>query len=160
MYNLIEYSEKFSKTSGSLYQYYRDEPVVNDNDNIIYSPNDKNNNILSKFKQQTTRQTENNVTKDVEIIVPLKYFSNFRRMPLINYKSSLTLTWSKNRFLVACTAANQETTITITDTKLYILVVTLSNQNDIKLLKQLESGFKRKIIGININKKTEQAQNI
>ena len=90
MYNLIEYREKYSKTSGSLYQYYRDEPVVNDNDNIIYFPNDKNNNILSKFKQQTTRQTENNVTKDVEIIVPLKYFSNFWRMPLINYKSSLT----------------------------------------------------------------------
>ena len=100
---------------------------------------------MSKFKQQTTRQTENNVTKDVEIIVPLKYLSNFWRMPIINYKSSLTLTWSKNCFLVACTAANQETTVTITDTKLHILVVTLSTQNDIKLLKQLESGFKRTI---------------
>ena len=53
------------------------------------------------------------------------------------------LTWTKNCFLVAGTAANQEPTFTITDTKLYISVATLTTQDNIKLLKQL--GFKKTI---------------
>ena len=51
MYNLNEYSDIFSKISGSLYQYYRDEPALNDNCNVIDFPNDNNNSILFKFKQ-------------------------------------------------------------------------------------------------------------
>ena len=51
------------------------------------------------------------------------------------------LTWWKNCFLIAGTAANQEPTFTITDTKLYVPVVTLLTQDNVKLLKQLESGF-------------------
>ena len=64
-------------------------------------------------------------------------------MPLINCDINLILTWSKNCFLVAGTTANQESTFTMTDTKLYTPVVTLSTEENIKLLKQLESGFKR-----------------
>ena len=52
------------------------------------------------------------------------------------------ITWSKNCFLVLGTAAHQEPTFTITDTKHYVPVVTLSTQDNAKLLKQLESGFK------------------
>ena len=63
-------------------------------------------------------------------------------MSLINCENSLMLTWSKNCFLVAGTAANQEPTFTMTDTKLYVSDSTLSTQHNIKLLKQLESGFK------------------
>ena len=70
MYNLAEYSDTFSKTSGGLWQYYRDEPALNDNSNIIDFPNDNNYSISFKYKQQITGQKVNNGIKDVEIMVP------------------------------------------------------------------------------------------
>ena len=67
MYNLIEYSDNYAKTFGSLWQYYRGEP----NDNLANSKSFK-----SKIK--ITEKTPNNgKEKDVEITVPLKYLSNF-----------------------------------------------------------------------------------
>ena len=63
MYNLIEYSDTYSKTSGSLWQYYRDELALDVNSNIIDIPADNNNSILFKFKQQITDQTGNSGTK-------------------------------------------------------------------------------------------------
>ena len=72
MYDLIEYSEAYSKISGSLLQYYRDEPAIDKNINIINFPANNNNNILFKFKQKITGQTENSGTKNVEIMVSLK----------------------------------------------------------------------------------------
>ena len=67
-------------------------------------------------------------------------------MPLTNCEINLTLTWSVvNCFLVAGNVVNQVPTFTITDTKLYVPVVTLSIQNNAKLLEQLKSGFKRTI---------------
>ena len=132
----------------SLWQYYRDEPALNANGEIIDFPA-KNNNIASiKFKQEITRQTGNDGTKDVEIMVPLKYLGNFWRtleMHLIDCEISLQLKWSKNSILVAGTASNQNQSFQINDTKLYVPVVTLSTQENIKLLKQLEPGFKRTI---------------
>ena len=65
-------------------------------------------------------------------------------MLLINCKMSLLLT-CEECFLVASTPANQLSTFTITDTKLYVSVVTLSTQDNVKLLKQLEFGFKRTV---------------
>ena len=97
MYNLIEYSDNCAKTTGSLWQYYKDIPARNDaNDEII---NFDANNLTDsfKFKVKITGQTGNDGTKDVEIMVPLKYLSNFWRtleMPLINCKVNLILTWS------------------------------------------------------------------
>ena len=105
------------KTPGS-WQYYRDVLALNDSGNIIDFPNDNNNNI--SFKQQTTVQTLDNGTKSVETKVPLKYLSNFWRtleIPLVNCEISFTLTWSKYCFLFNGTAANQEPTFTITNTK-------------------------------------------
>ena len=67
------------------------------------------------------------------------------QMSLINFDISLQLKWSKNCILVAGAAANQNPRFQITDTKLNVPVVTLSIQENIKLLKQLESGFKRTI---------------
>ena len=148
MYNLMEYSDTYSKTSENVWQYNRDEPTLSNNGNLIDFPNDNISSISFKHKQQITRQTGNNRTKDVEIMVSLKYLSNFWRtfqMPLINCEISLILTWSKNCFLVASTAVNQEPKFTITDTKLYVPVATLSTQDNVKLLKQLESDFKRTI---------------
>ena len=81
-------------------------------------------------------------------------------MPLINCEISLQLKWSRKCIIVAVNANNQNPTFQINDTKLYVPVVTLSTQENIKLLKQLESGFKRTI---NWNKylakTTNQAQN-
>ena len=103
---------------------------------------------MFKFKQEITGQTENGGTKDVEIMAPLKYLSNFwrtREMSLINCEISVQLKWSKDCILVAGTAVNQIPKFEITNSKLYVPVVTLSTQDNVKLLKQSESGFKRTI---------------
>ena len=77
MYNLIEYSNNYSKTSGSLWQYYRDEP----DDNIANSES-------FTFKIKITGNTPDADNKtNIEIVIPLKYLSNFLRtleMSLIN----------------------------------------------------------------------------
>ena len=96
-------------------------------------------------------------------MVPLKYLSNFWRtleMHLINCEISLQLKWSRKCIIVAGIANNPNPTFQINGTKLYVLVVTLSTQENIKLLEQLETGFKRTV---NWNKclakTTNQAQN-
>ena len=66
-------------------------------------------------------------------------------MPLINCEISLQLKSSKKCIIVAGTVNNQNPSFQITGTKLYIPLVTLSTQENIKLLKQLESGFTRTI---------------
>ena len=81
-------------------------------------------------------------------MVPLRYLSNFWRtleMPLINCEFNLILTWSTNCVIVSTNVANQRATFTVTETKLYVPVVTLSTQDNAKLLTQLKSGFKRTI---------------
>ena len=79
---------------------------------------------------------------------PLKYLSDFLRkseMSLINYKINLSSKLSKKRILVIGTAANQVPEFKITDTKLYVAVLILLTKDNVKLLKQLEFGFKRTI---------------
>ena len=70
MYNLKEYSNAYSKTSGSLSQYYRDEPTIDANDNITDFPANNNNSNSFKFKQQIAGQTGNGGTKDKQIKYP------------------------------------------------------------------------------------------
>ena len=75
-------------------------------------------------------------------MVPLKYLNNFWRtleIPLINCEVNLILTWSSTGAIVSTGNANQAATFAITNTKLYVPVVTLSTQE--KLLQQLKSGF-------------------
>ena len=87
-------------------------------------------------------------TENIEIMVPLKYLSNFSRtleVPLINCEVKLILTWSENCVIISTNVANQNPTFAITETTLYVPVVTLSSQNNAKLLPQLKSGFKRTI---------------
>ena len=135
MYNLTEYSDNYSKTSGSLWQYYKYDP----NDNLTDSES-------FKYKVKITgNTTAGRNTKDVKAIVPLKYLSNFWRtleMPLINCEVSLFLTWSSTCVITNSTGEGR---FTITDTKLYVPVVTLSTQDNAKLLQQLKSGFRRTI---------------
>ena len=66
-------------------------------------------------------------------------------MSLINCDVNFILTWSANCVIVSTNVANQGATFTITETKLYVSVVTLSTQDNAKLLTQLESCFKRTV---------------
>ena len=145
MYNLVEYSDNYAKTTGSLWQYFKDIPARNANNEIIvFDVNNVTDSI--NFKAKITGQTGNDGTKDVEIIVPLKYLRNFWRtleMPLINCEVNLILTCSSSSFLLSTAIQNQNATFAITDTKLYVPVVTLSTQENTKFLQQLKSGFKR-----------------
>ena len=80
-------------------------------------------------------------------MVPLKYLSDTWRiteMPLINCEINLILTWSGN-FGISNSAANQATTFATNDSKCYVPIVTLLTQDNVKLLQQLKSGFKRTI---------------
>ena len=146
MYNLIEYSDNYAKTTGSLWQYCKDIPARNNGAIVIFAENNLTDSF--NFKVKITGQTKDDGTKDVEIMVPVKYLSNFWRtleMPLINCEVNLILTWSSTCVLVATGVQNQNATFAITDTKLYVPVVTLSTQENTNFFQQLESGFKRVI---------------
>ena len=135
-YNLIEYGDNYSKTSGSLWQYYKDVPAVKNNGNLVEF-NSANVTHSLNFKSKRTGQTDNNGKIDnVEIMVPLKCLSNF-----LNF----ILTWSANCIIYYANVVNQNPTFEITETKLYVPVVTLSTQDNAKFLPQLKSGFKRTI---------------
>ena len=140
MYNLIEYSDNYAKTTGSLWQYCKDIPARNVNNEINFF-NMNNLTDSFKFKAKITGQTGNHGTKDVEIMVPLKYLSNFWRtleMPLINCEVNLILTWSSTCVLISTGVQNQAARITITGTRLYVPVVTLSTQENTKFFQQLK----------------------
>ena len=107
-----------------------------------------------------------NLVKKLEITAPLKYLSNFGRalkIPLINCEMSLILTWSREcvittmeRRVIKNTRRDTyrtNATIQITDTKLYVPVVTLSTENDKTFLEKLGAGLKELLNGINIGQK-------
>ena len=148
MYNLIEYSDNYSKTSGSLWQYCKEIPAVNDDGDIV-DFNGANATDSFNFKAKITGQTDDDgEINNVEIMVPLKYLSNFWRtleMPLINCEIELILTWSRNSVIISTGVANQIPTFTITEKNLYVPVVTLSTHDNAKLLTQSKWGFKRTI---------------
>ena len=107
------------------------------------------NSASSKFKQKIIGKRAANGREDVEIIVPLKCLINFWRtleMSLINCEINLILTWSEKCVLSNDTKA---TTFAITDTKLYAPVVTLSTQDNAKLLQQLKYQLKVSIQALN-----------
>ena len=129
MYNLTEYSDNFSKKSGNLWQYYKDDSNDNTTDSESF-----------KYKVKITGKTPNDEnTKDVEMIVLLKYLSNFWRtleMTLINCEVELMLIWSEDCVITNSTGEGK---FAITETKLYVPVATLSTQDNAKLLQQLKS---------------------
>ena len=145
MYNLIEYSDNYSKTSGSLWQYCKEIPAVNNDGNSV-DFNGANATDSFNFKTKITGQTADNNNNgniagrvNVELMVPLKYLSNFQRIleiPLINCETELILGWSANCVIIYTDVANQVPTFTITEIDLYVSVVTLSTQDNTKLLPQ------------------------
>ena len=97
MYNLLEYSKSYRKTTGGLWNYYRDEPnsgIGGRNNNVNYSIKDSKS---FDYKTSITRKLEVlDRRKDVEIVAPLKYWSNFRKtpdIPLINCEINLNMDW-------------------------------------------------------------------
>ena len=131
-----------------MWQYCKDIPAV-DNNNAIVNFSENNLTESFNFEVKMSGQTGDDGTKNVEIMVPLKYLSNFWRtleMPLTKWEINLILTWSTNCVIVSTTVANQNATFEITDTKLYVPIVTLSIQDNAKPLQQLKSGFKRVVM--------------
>ena len=145
---LIEYSDNYSDTSGSLWCFKRDE--VANNANVA-----NNDNAPSfKYKANLIGDTEADGTKQrIKVAILLKYLSNFWRsleIPLINCKVEISLNWIENCVLTTAeVGANADTTgvnsatFKITDVKLYLPVVTLSVGDNLKLTKQSDKGFKR-----------------
>ena len=145
MYNLIEYSNNYSDTSGSLWKFKRDEVPANDADLSI------NNSQSFRDKTALLEKTANDVNntnssvKDAKKVAPLKYLSNFWRsleMPLINCKVYLELNWIEDCIF---SSAGDTAKFTITDTKLYVPIVTLSTKDSANLEKQLNKRFKRSV---------------
>ena len=176
MYNLLEYSKNYRKTIGSLHNYYRDELSDDDDaddDNNFDNIKVVNSNKF-KYKNKIIGNTYNvnagaqgydvnkNGTKEVELAIPLKYLRNFWRalnIPLISCEVSLELKWDKNCVITSLERRQVDAgppvvrdnaptgaTLSITDCKLYVQVITLSKDDEIKLLTNLKSGFKREII--------------
>ena len=173
MYNLLEYSKNYRKTIGSLYNYYRDELTNEGNDNNFDNRNVVNSEAF-KYKNKITGNTYNvdagaqgydvnkNGTQKIELAIPLKYLDNFWRalnIPLISCEVFLQLKWNKNCVITSLERRQVDAgppvvrdnvptgaTLSITDCKLYVPVVTLSKDDEIKLLTNLKSGFKREII--------------
>ena len=144
MYNLIEYSDNYQDSSATLYQHKRDEPPEA---NAI---NDLTTDTLSSFKYKVellgNPVVDNNIARrNVKVVVPLKYLSNFFRsleMPLINCKIKLNLTWKKE-YVLSTDAGNA--VFIIIDTKMYVPVVTLSKEDNKDFIEQQNKGFQRSI---------------
>ena len=173
MYNLLEYSKDYRKTIGSLYNCYRDE--LNDDANLINFANNNvvssssfqyKNNVDSTIVPAAggarvanpNYDANNSGKKNIELAIPLKYLGNFwtaLNIPLISCEVSLELKWNKTCVITSQqigvnldggnTAAPTNATLAINDCKLYIPVVTLYKDDEIKLLTNLKSGFTREI---------------
>ena len=126
-----------------IQKYLEEIPAVNNAGNIV-DFNGANATDSFNFKNKITGQTAannndgNNAGRvDVEIMVPQKYLSNFWRnleMPLINSETELILTWSRDCVIIYTDVDDQVPTFTITETNLYVTIVTLSTQDNAKLL--------------------------
>ena len=170
MYNLLEYSKNYRKTIGSLCNYYKDELSDDADDNNFDNIKIVNSNTF-KYKNKIIGNTydvdagaqgydvNNNCTQEVEFAIPLKYLGNFWRalnIPLISCEVFLELKWNKNCVITSLEqrdigGGNRDNaptgaTLAINDCKLYVPAVTLSKDDEIKLLTNLKSGFKREII--------------
>ena len=110
VFNLIEYNDNDSKTSGNLRQYCKDILAVSNNGDIV-DFNGANATDSFNFEAKITGQTnDDRQINNVEIMVSLKYLRNFWRileMPLINREVNLILTWSANCFILYTNVANQ-----------------------------------------------------
>ena len=171
MYNLLEYSKNYKKTTGSLWNYYRETSSNIGLNDITHSILDSESfDYKASFMENGV--THDNLTKnDVKVVVPLKHLRNFWRhldIPLINCEVELILTWFKNCVLIDKSTREadynadpnvykidnpEKATFKIIDVKIFVPVVTLSKENDIKLLQQLRQDLKELLNGTSIDHK-------
>ena len=157
MCNLIEYSDNYSDSCGSLHQFKRDESPMNNDGNPLNVALD--NSASFKYKASLLGKADDadgndRSLKNIKLVVPLKYLSNFFRsleMPLINYKIHLELNLNNNCIMYGADNYdgndndNREATFQITSTKLHVPVVSLSTKDNVNLTEQLNEGFKRSV---------------
>ena len=157
VYNLLEYSKNYKKTTCSLWNYYRDEPSSTIGEKSITHSILNSESFDYKASFMGNGVTHDNLTKnDVKVVAPLKHLD----IPLINCEVGLIVTWFKNCVLIdkSTREANydadpnvyeidnpEDATFKTTGIKLCIPVVTLSKEDDVNLLEQLKTGFKRTI---------------
>ena len=169
MYNLLDYSKNYEKLQ-DLYLIIteiRDESselIIGDGNNAINISNRNSKCFDYKTNIIGNLDIGEDEKEDVTIAIPLKYLGNFWRsldIPLINCEITLILSWYKECVLVGRALRNSpdpqpnppiaaiksptSVKFEITDCKLYVPVVTLSAENENKLLEQLKSGFRRTI---------------
>ena len=102
MYNLIEYSNNYADSAGSLYQFKRDESPINNAGNPLNVALDNSTSFKYKaslLRKATDADGNDRSLKNIKLVVPLKYLSNFFRspeMPLFNCKIYLELNWNNN----------------------------------------------------------------
>ena len=143
---MIEFSDNYSDTSESLWQFKRDVVPANSADLTI------DNSDSFKYKAAFVEKTANHSdgkgsVKNSKIVVSLKYLSNFFRsleMPLINCKVYLEVNWIENCILSSA-GDSIDAIDTLTDAKLNVPIVTLSTKDSVNLTKQLSKGFKRSV---------------
>ena len=157
MYNLIEYSDNYADSSGSLYQFKRDESPMNNagNPNNVALGNSTSFKYKASLLGKADDEANDRSLKNTKIGVSLKYLSNFFRsleMPLINCKIHLELNWNNDCVMYGAdtyaggdNANDREAKFQITSTKLYVPVVTLSTKDNVNLTKQLIEGVKRSV---------------
>ena len=158
-YDLVEYSDNYQDTAGSLYHFKRDEPSLNSSD-IVNVTTDNSSSFKYKSSLLTALTTEDGgaganayrTYKNAQILLSLKYIPSFFRcleFPFINTKLHLELSWIKNCIMSNVGANdnddNDTNTFQITKTELYVPVVTLKTNDNLKLTKLLSKGFKRSV---------------
>ena len=143
MYNLLEYSDNYADSSGSLYQFKKDEQNINADENRA-NVTTRNSSSFEYTRKLLGSPNATGVLRNAKVVVPLKYLSKIFRsleMPLINCKIHSELSWSKNCVISVIT----DTTFKITTTKLHVPIVTLSTKGNVNLAKKLNEGFKRSV---------------
>ena len=157
MFNLLEYSSNYGASSGSLYQFKRDESPTDDNENPLNVALDNSTSFkyIVTLLGKATDADGNDRSRNAKIVFPLKYMTNFFRsleLPLINRKVHLELNWNNNCVMCGADiyadgdhANDKETIFKITSTKLYVPIVPLSTKDNQNLTKQLNEGFKRSV---------------
>ena len=148
MCNLIEYTENYADSSGSLWQYKRDEQNMNNGNIADVTTNDsssfkyKSNLLKGLTSKEVAANTDPNIAAahrlfiNAKIAVPVKYISPFIRtleMPLVNCKIHFELNWTKNSIMSTVAGASA---FQITSPKLYVPIVTLSTKDNVNLAKQ------------------------
>ena len=148
MYYLIECSDNYQDSSATLYQYKRDEPPEDDTVADLTANNSSSFKYKIKLLGNLTEVAGNAAgvrRLNVKIVVPLKYLSNYFRsleMPLTNCKIKLNLTWKKKCIL---STGGGDAVFIINDTKMYVLVVTLSKEDNKDFIEQENKRFQRSI---------------